>query len=198
MILGAARHEFKTSGYHATKVADIAKVAGVSRATVYNHFNDKRDILWALVGEFLQGYERASATISREAAAKERVFDVLLHMVEGMLLWRVDNADLRPAVEAARQLFAKDFAQADQAADEAIKSQLTEVHRWSAQRGLIREDIDVDFATSVLYGMVEAAVSSTDVRSSRDDTLRVARQLALLQWYAVYNIPPESSPPYGG
>src|SRR5262245_61509836 len=40
-ILAAARLLFHSPGYAVTRVADIAHQAGVSRATVYNHFGGK-------------------------------------------------------------------------------------------------------------------------------------------------------------
>lgn len=195
MILAAARHQFRSPGYNSAKVADIASMAGVSRATVYNHFEDKGEILWALVSEFVRGYERVATTVSVESSAKESAFDALLHIVEGMLLWRLDNADLRPSVEIARQLFPREFIQANRDADAALVKQIAEIHRRSAALGILRSEIDVEFASRALYGMVEWAVSSTDVVDARrEEVLATARKLTVLQWYAMYTISPDDSP----
>ena len=46
-IVSAALHLFEDRGYEATTVADIARAAGISRATVFNYFPNKEDVLFA-------------------------------------------------------------------------------------------------------------------------------------------------------
>jgi len=43
-IISAARHLFAQQGYHGTSVDSIAKKAGVSKGTLYWHFNDKFEL----------------------------------------------------------------------------------------------------------------------------------------------------------
>ncbi len=54
-ILQAAKEEFLSHGYAATSMDRIAKRAGISKATIYNHFQDKQDLLKSLVKELAQG-----------------------------------------------------------------------------------------------------------------------------------------------
>ncbi len=56
-ILDAARACFTGSGFHATKVQDIATACGLSKGAVYFHFESKRAVLLALVEV---EFERAS------------------------------------------------------------------------------------------------------------------------------------------
>lgn len=49
-ILQAARIEFAKSGFHGTKMRDIAQRAGVSQGLLHHHFQGK-DGLWNAVGE---------------------------------------------------------------------------------------------------------------------------------------------------
>lgn len=49
-ILQAARVEFAKSGFHGTKMRDIAERAGVSQGLLHHHFQGK-DGLWNAVGE---------------------------------------------------------------------------------------------------------------------------------------------------
>jgi TetR/AcrR family transcriptional regulator len=49
-ILAAARIEFAKSGFHGTKMRDIAQRAGVSQGLLHHHFQGK-DGLWSAVGE---------------------------------------------------------------------------------------------------------------------------------------------------
>ena len=50
-VINAAEHVFSTSGIRGARIQDIAKQAGVSVGSVYNHFAQKEDILMALVAK---------------------------------------------------------------------------------------------------------------------------------------------------
>jgi AcrR family transcriptional regulator len=52
-ILRAAEEELAEHGFHAARISDIAKRAGVGVGTVYNHFAQKEDIVRALLLERL-------------------------------------------------------------------------------------------------------------------------------------------------
>jgi AcrR family transcriptional regulator len=54
-ILEAAIEAMGRKGYHATSIADIAARSHASRATVYQYFGDKRDILAAIGRQVEQG-----------------------------------------------------------------------------------------------------------------------------------------------
>ena len=54
-ILGAATRVFARRGYHATRVADIAREAGVAQGTVYLYFGSREDILVSAFGAFAEG-----------------------------------------------------------------------------------------------------------------------------------------------
>jgi AcrR family transcriptional regulator len=50
-ILEAAEHELGVRGFHAARMQDIAARAGLAVGTLYNHFEQKEDILRALLDE---------------------------------------------------------------------------------------------------------------------------------------------------
>ncbi len=68
-----------------------------------------------------------------------------------------------------------------------------EIHRGDAGRGLIRDGLDLDFATSALYSMIEAVIASFDVGASRRRVDDAVRQLTLLHWHALYRVEPDRS-----
>ena len=47
-ILDCALQAFAARGYHDTSIADVCSRAGIGRATLYQYFTDKRDLLKAL------------------------------------------------------------------------------------------------------------------------------------------------------
>jgi AcrR family transcriptional regulator len=66
-ILEASLDLFVKKGFAATSVGDIAQAAGVVRATVYNNFEDKEDILAAIIGDYMAGYARIAQTLRKRA-----------------------------------------------------------------------------------------------------------------------------------
>jgi TetR/AcrR family transcriptional regulator, regulator of autoinduction and epiphytic fitness len=53
-ILGGAMQEFLACGYAATSMDRVAATAGVSKATVYSHFQDKEGLFKALIQQLVQ------------------------------------------------------------------------------------------------------------------------------------------------
>ena len=53
-VLKSAEYLFATQGFNKTTVADISKNSGVNEASVYSYFTNKRNILFAIYGTYLQ------------------------------------------------------------------------------------------------------------------------------------------------
>ncbi len=67
-ILDAAKHLFARRGYHAVNIADLCKEADIARGTLYQYFDNKRDVMLALmrdlsarVGQVLDGRPKVGA-----------------------------------------------------------------------------------------------------------------------------------------
>jgi AcrR family transcriptional regulator len=196
-ILAAARELFHAPGYSVTRVADIAHRAGVSRATVYNHFDDKKSILYQLVHDYMAGYEQIGERLKARVDPTESVYQLLRNLIRDAMLWRIENADLRPAIEMAKQLPTSGWQEANEAADQAMHGWIAEIHHGSARLAITRPDIDINFATGALYSMIEKALSGLSPTASVTEVEMTADQLALLQWYAIYNVGPDLAPVAG-
>jgi AcrR family transcriptional regulator len=194
-ILAAARRLFLTNGYPATSMGMIAREAGVVRATVYNNFADKQAILETLMREYLRGYATIPERINRNARPEQTSFELIEAIIREAFMWRLDNAELRPLIDISSHLSTSGWSEANAAADAEIRNMILEIHRRDAERGLLREGVDIDFATSALYGMIEAVLSSFDVNTEPEKTAAAIRQLALLHWHAIYEVSPDVSPP---
>ncbi len=58
-ILAGGMQEFLTHGFAATSMDRVAKSAGVSKATVYSHFQDKEGLFNALIRRLVEGKFRS-------------------------------------------------------------------------------------------------------------------------------------------
>jgi AcrR family transcriptional regulator len=193
-ILEASRDLFVKKGFAATSVGDIAQAAGVVRATVYNNFEDKEDILAAIIGDYMAGYGRIAQTLRKRARSGQTSFELIEEMVREALAWRVENANLRPIVAIARNLPRSGWEVANQAADQAMLGWILAVHSANEAAGIIREDIDLEFGARAAYAMIEVVLSGFNVSAGKQEVEEVAHQLALLHWYAICSVDPELAP----
>jgi AcrR family transcriptional regulator len=175
-------------------MGDIARTAQVARATVYNNFDDKQDILAEIIRDYMVGYAQIPQKLRENARSGQSSFDLVEEMVQEALTWRVQNADLRPIIAVARNLRGSGWEEANKAADDAMLGWVMAVHAADEAAGLIREDIDLEFGVRATYAMIEAILSSFPVSSDEAEIDRVAHQLALLHWYSICAVPPEEAP----
>ncbi len=77
-ILKAALNLFSTNNYHATSMSMIAEEAGVSKGTVYWHFDSKEDLFRELVlaglDYFHENYEKIQ---SEDLNAEEKIYEII-------------------------------------------------------------------------------------------------------------------------
>ncbi len=73
----AALELFAKRGYSAVTIADIAEAAGLTKRTFFNHFPDKREILFAGASSFEESVVNHLRSIPHDVAALEAVVQAL-------------------------------------------------------------------------------------------------------------------------
>jgi AcrR family transcriptional regulator len=119
-ILEVAKDVFAGRGYHDANVADICKAARIGRGTLYLYFENKRDVLLALM-------EDLAARIQGVLASRKKVEDFPdVAKVPASLIVKVCKQRLREILdaifvdEATLRLVLRDARGADGAIDEII------------------------------------------------------------------------------
>jgi AcrR family transcriptional regulator len=74
-LLSAARSLFIEKGYAETSTPEIVAAAGITRGALYHHFQDKRDLFRAVVGEEARA---VAATIEGRATASMKPVEALI------------------------------------------------------------------------------------------------------------------------
>lgn len=187
-ILRAARQLFAERGYGTTAMAAIAENADVVRATVYNHFADKIDILATMIRRYMHGYVEIGERLRREDVRRKGMFEQLETMTQMALDWRIENRDLRSVIDIARHTSDSGWEQANAEADETLLTWLSEVHRDGENKGMTHPGLDLRIATPAVYSMIESALSTFDVSTPRERVVFVAHQLTLVHWRAIYRV----------
>ena len=152
VIVNTAGSLFASQGYDGTTVAEVAREAGVAVGTVYRHFDDKTDLLYAVKegwDEHLSGVFSRPEVVSvphrlRIRGVMEAIFDEGSRHAEMLRLMGLPNH----LVGSTRSETAKAHVQG------AIKSFLDD----AVEAGIFRE-IDTETAAVISYGMVEAALT---------------------------------------
>jgi TetR/AcrR family transcriptional regulator, fatty acid metabolism regulator protein len=149
-ILRAAITVFARSGYHTSRVSDVAKEAGVAYGLVYHYFGSKEDLLetifrrtWSRMLEAVEEVERGDAPAREQLAAVARIV---------LGAWPVDPDLVRVLVrEVARS------PQLGREVDEIGNAfqALERIVLRGQERGELRTDVDPRLAAWILYGALE-------------------------------------------
>lgn len=155
-IVSAATELFLAEGYGATTLESIADRAGVAVQTVYFHFHNKRTVLKEVTDQLATGDDEAVALLERpwmqqmhEAPDAEGAVGVWCSLASEVF-GRVARIRWMAVTASAND--------ADLAAQERInREQTLASHRVLAEhldeRGALREDLTVEAAGEVLYGL---------------------------------------------
>ena len=150
LILRAAITVFARSGYHTSRVSDVAKEAGVAYGLVYHYFGSKEDLLetvfrrtWSRMLEAVEELEKDDTTAREQIAGVARIV---------LGAWQVDPDLVRVLVrEVARspQLGREvdEIAHAFQALERIVVR--------GQERGELRTDVEPRLAAWILYGALE-------------------------------------------
>jgi AcrR family transcriptional regulator len=149
-ILRAAVTVFARNGYHRSRVADVAREAGVAYGLVYHYFGSKEDLLETVFRRtWTRMLEAVEAVEAREQTARGQIEGVA-RIVLGA--WHTDQDLVR--------LLVREVARSPQ-----LGRDLDEIsHAFAAlerivcngqERGELRRDVEPRLAAWILYGALE-------------------------------------------
>jgi TetR/AcrR family fatty acid metabolism transcriptional regulator len=89
-ILQAAHHVFAEKGFDQATIADIAKIAGVAKGTVYLYYRSKREVYWAALKRDLVCLRDQTKQFLESA---DTIEDKLRAVIAGKLRYFEDHRD---------------------------------------------------------------------------------------------------------
>jgi AcrR family transcriptional regulator len=187
-ILDCARSVFATRGYHATNIADICEAAGIGRGTLYQYFENKRQVFFAVVEEIadqvravVDARPRLSRLEGAEAAPPRLIVAYCERRLRDLLdAVLADEARLRVVLREARGLDGGIDA-VIRRIDGAVLDALVGDLESARALGVIECD-DVRLAALFILGGVERMVLAaleSEERLDLDAIVRVATRLQL-------------------
>jgi AcrR family transcriptional regulator len=170
LILDAAVRVFARSGYHTSRVADIAEEAGVAHGLLYHYFPSKEEVLATVFREnWEQLLERFRAVEDSDEPADEKLRGIAKILLR---TWRNDPALVTVMVrEVARSPHLQ--AQVEEVGEGFLVIQRIVEEGQAA--GSFRPDVDARLASWVLYGAMEELLTGWVLGTLRDGDEEVER-----------------------
>ena len=153
-ILAAAVRVFARSGYHGSRVGDIAEEAGVAHGLLYHYFSSKEEVLQTVFrenwGELIERFRAVEAADEPAQEKLEGIAKILLRtwrndpdLVTVMVREVARSAQLQEQVDEVREAF-------------AIVQRVIEEGQAA---GDFRPDLDARLASWVVYGGLEEVLT---------------------------------------
>ncbi len=166
-VLKGARQVFLADGFEGASVDDIAKASGVSKATLYSYFPDKRLLFTEVVRvECKRQTDQAMANIDRSAPAGTVLRAAASHMVRFLLsdiaqsVYRICVAEAERFPELGREF----YNSGPRVGKETIAAFLS----LAVSRGDLRID-DIDLAAYQFAELCKADIFHKRVFGVRDE-----------------------------
>jgi AcrR family transcriptional regulator len=191
-IVASALELFADRGYGAVRVEDVARAAGVSRATFYNHFAEREDILVALFERLLGGEDPAEAAEDSEAPL-EGVRRTIRESVRRML-GQEQLARFVYGLPGRHESLLKGDVPATPVAFRAIHRLLER----AAARGEIRADVPLDLLCVHVHRALEDAMRAWAEDRTDDPVARADVLVDLAIGGILPPSPQRGRPPAGG
>jgi AcrR family transcriptional regulator len=146
-IIEAAARVFRTKGYHAASVQDIADAVGILKGSLYHHFESKEELLYLIVKEPRARLYRAVAEIvADDAPAEEKLRRAILAHLEAfdqhyphLFVYLREREEMKRRFRGAPKEYERYWQQ---------------ILREGMKSGEFRADLDVEVVSYGLLGMV--------------------------------------------
>jgi AcrR family transcriptional regulator len=157
-ILDAAERVFARAGYHESKMADVAREAGVSVGTLYNHFDSKERV-------FLSIAERSHVQFMEATRPVAAITDPLARIqtfVKAVFRFVEEQGEMFSVYRRIGILSESDFARLGEETKARHAQFLDLLAGWmseAAAAGQIRSDVPPRHLASALTGVLSAWMS---------------------------------------
>ncbi len=151
-ILDAAIEVFAATGFHKSRVSDIAREAGVADGTIYLYFKSKDDVLISIFEEAMgEMIERAEAAIADLDDPLAKLSRLAVHHMENV----EENKTLAKVLQVELRLsntFMKEYQPKRLRQYMDIIGRIIEDGR---ERGRIRADVDPRIVRRAIFGALD-------------------------------------------
>jgi len=175
-IIAAAAKVFRTKGYHAASVQDIADEVGILKGSLYHHFESKEDLLYLVVKEpIARIYQTMGEIVASELPATEKLrrairahLDAFDRHYPHLFVYLREREEMKRRFRERFKLSPKQYERFWQ-----------QIVREGMKTGEFRADLDVQVVSYGLLGMLNWLYKWYDPRG-RLSMREVAHQFSAL------------------
>lgn len=150
-IIAAAARVFRTKGYHAATVQDIADAVGILKGSLYHHVKSKEDLLYLIVKEpIAQIYERMAEIVASDRPAGEKLRHAIRAHLEAFDRYHPHLFVYLREREEMKLRFREQFKLSPKQYERCWQQMLRE----GVKSGEFRPDLDVPVVAYGLLGML--------------------------------------------
>jgi len=151
-ILKAATRLFRDVGYDRTKIETIAAKAKVSIGTVYNYYQNKGDLLVAIVSMEVNEVLRAGAElIERPPAAVDEAVDALISIYLDHSLVYLNKEMWRHAMAISIRQPETHYGRRYSDLDQRLAAQVCDLIESLQRQGLVNQEVDAKAAGETVF-----------------------------------------------
>lgn len=156
-IIDAAVRVFAQTGYYNSRVADVAREAGIASGTIYLYFRTKDEILATLFREKMAAFvERLRKRIAEEPHPVAKLRCLVAQHFEQL----ESNPELAEVVQVELRQGHKFFRGASAKEVTSYFDLIASVLEEGVARGVFRPDLPVKVATKMLFGALDQMATS--------------------------------------
>lgn len=166
-VLEGARQVFLSDGFEGASVDDIAKAAGVSKATLYSYFPDKRFLFMQVAKtECARQADHAIEAINMDAPVRRVLHDIAIEMVDfitsqfGKRIFRICVGESDRFPELGREFY--------ESGPMLIRNRLVEFFRQATEKGELEIE-DLELAAEQFHELCKADLFPRMVFNMADD-----------------------------
>lgn len=194
-ILDAAVSVFAKTGFHATKVSDIARAAGVADGTIYLYFKSKEELLVSLFEDRVERLLRYMASELAKLETPSQKFRRVVELQLGILQDEQELAEVVTIILRESTKLIKEFAAPK------FMEYLDAIARVVAEgqaRGDFRNDVSPHLVARATFGALDGIALTWAVGRGEPEALtRAASQLADLLLRSLSPNSPPTAPAEG-
>ncbi|MDY0131238.1 MAG: TetR/AcrR family transcriptional regulator [Desulforegulaceae bacterium] len=152
-ILECSKKEFSKNGFYKTQIADIAKAANISRATVYQYFNNKDEIYMTLLSEQLTKWKEMMKQNEIDVS-KLTPAEYFSYQVRKTLKYFAGDRYISNIVLRVGIGIPKDIDKPVKHFEESILAVIIDELEKGIKSGFIKKEIDTEFISTLIAGAI--------------------------------------------
>jgi len=173
-ILKAAEEVFSKKLFHEATIAEIAKKANVSDATIYEYFSTKEELLFSIPAEIVSRHMKENIKILQFMKGSANKLRTLIHRHLNLYATNENFAKVAMLILKTNRKFLK--TKAYKIVQESASLTL-EVLNEGKQNGEFRPDLDPYLARSMIWGTIEHLVIRKYLLGKPADLLSLTDQI---------------------